>query len=141
MLRSRPAPDIQINGWLKMDERSPFIEFRIPPDPAYVRIARLAAGDMGGRVGFSLDEIDDVRLAVDEVCAILIGARGTALELRMQARDRALIIEGRMPGAMTPIAPSDLSEMLLGALVDSCSFSTKDDAVSFEMCKVAREIA
>jgi hypothetical protein len=96
---------------------------------------------MGGRVGFSLDELDDVRLAVDEVCAILIGARGVALELRMQARNRALMIEGRMPGVMTPIAPSELSEMLLGALVDSCSFSTDDDAVTFEMCKLAREIA
>jgi serine/threonine-protein kinase RsbW len=124
-----------------MEEKYPFIELRIPPDPAYVRIARLAAGDMGGRVGFSIDELDDVRLAVDEVCAILIGARGLALELRMQARDRALFIEGRMPGAMTPIAPSDLSEMLLGALIDSCSFTTNDDAVSFELCKVAREIA
>src|SRR5664279_724903 len=138
MLRSRLAPDIPINGWLKMDVNYPFIEFRIPPDPAYVRIARLAAGDMGGRVGFSLDELDDVRLAVDEVCAILIGARGVALELRMQARDRALTIEGRMPGVMTPIAPSELSEMLLGALVDACTFSTDADAVSFEMCKLAR---
>jgi hypothetical protein len=141
MLRSRPAPDIPINGWLKMDAKYPFIEFRIPPDPAYVRIARLAAGDMGGRVGFSLDELDDVRLAVDEVCAILIGARGVALEIRMQARARMLTIEGRMPGVMTPIAPTELSEMLLGALVDSCTFTTDDDAVSFEMCKLAREIA
>src|SRR6185312_13432826 len=63
----------------------PFIELRIPPDPAYVRVARLAAGDMGGRVGFSVDELDDVRLAVDELCAVLIGAGGKVLELRMQA--------------------------------------------------------
>src|SRR3954468_15761008 len=125
MLRSRLAPDIPINGWLRMDANYPFIEFRIPPDPAYVRIARLAAGDMGGRVGFSIDELDDVRLAVDEMCAVLIGASGAALEIRMQARDRLLLIEARVPDARSEIAPSELSTMLLGALVDSCEFTMR----------------
>ena len=141
MLPSRLASVNSYNGRLRMDASYPFVEFRIPPDPAYVRIARLAAGDMGGRVGFSLDELDDVRLAIDEVCAILIEAGGDVLELRLQARGRELMIEGRMPGPRGPIAPSELSERLLGALVDSCSFTTHDDAVSFEMCKLAREIA
>jgi serine/threonine-protein kinase RsbW len=124
-----------------MDASLPFIEFRIPPDPAYVRIARLAAGDMGGRVGFSIDELDDVRLAVDEMCAVLIGASGAVLEIRMQARDRLLVIEARVPDARTEIAPSELSEMLLGALVDSCEFSVRGGDVCVEMQKLAREIA
>ena len=141
MLPSRLATVHSDNGRLRMDESYPFIEFRIPPDPAYVRIARLAAGDMGGRVGFSLDELDDVRLAVDEVCAILIGAGGDSLELRMQAKGRELTIEGRMLAPRSPLAPSELSERLLRALVDRCAFTTHDDAVSFEMCKLAREIA
>jgi serine/threonine-protein kinase RsbW len=118
----------------------PFIELRIPPDPAYVRVARLAAGDMGGRVGFSVDELDDVRLAVDELCAVLIGAGGHVLELRMQARDRTLIIEGCTAEAKSPTAPSELSEMLIRALVDSCVITTQAREVRFEMHKLAREI-
>jgi serine/threonine-protein kinase RsbW len=140
MLRSQLA-DKHDGERLRMDSSVPFIEFRIPPDPAYVRIARLAAGDMGGRVGFSIDELDDVRLAVDEVCAILIGARGPVLEIRMQARDRTLVMEGRVPDARAEISPSELSEMLLGALVDSCEFSRDGRAVCVEMHKLAREIA
>ena len=126
---------------MTVDPRHPFVEFRIPPDPAYVRIARLAAGDMGGRVGFSIDELDDVRLAVDEMCAILIGARGALIEIRMQARDRTLLVEGRVPDARAEIAPSELSEMLLGALVDSCEFSVRGRDLCVEMQKLAREIA
>ena len=141
MLRSRMASDTHDRERLRMDASAPFIEFRIPPDPAYVRIARLAAGDMGGRVGFSIDELDDVRLAVDEMCAILIGARGAVLEVSMQARDRTLIVEGRVPDARAEIAPSELSEMLLGALVDSCEFSVRGRDVCVEMQKLAREIA
>jgi hypothetical protein len=123
------------------DPDLPFIELRIPPDPAYVRVARLAAGDMGGRVGFSVDELDDVRLAVDELCAVLIGAGGHVLELRLQARDRTLVIEGCTPGAVSATAPSELSEMLIRALVDSCVITTEDRDVRFEMHKLAREIA
>ena len=144
MLRSRPQTDqeqVSDRGHALTSPEPPFIELRIPPDPAYVRVARLAAGDMGGRVGFSVDELDDVRLAVDELCAVLIEAGGRVLELRMQARDRTLVINGRTLDAKTAAAPSDLSEMLIKALVDSCAITTEDREIRFEMHKLAREIA
>ena len=49
-------------------------------------IPGFAAGDMAERAGFCVDELDDVRLAVDEVCAILLSADGRVLDLRMQAQ-------------------------------------------------------
>src|ERR1700690_2620745 len=131
MFRSRLATDTHEQERRRMASNYPFVEFRIPADAAYVRIARLTAGDMGGRAGFSVDELDDVRLAVDEMCATLISAGGPVLELRMQARDRALVIEGRMPDARTVTAPTELSAMLLRALVDSCEFTSSDGGVSF----------
>jgi serine/threonine-protein kinase RsbW len=144
MLRSRPQADqeeVSDRGDALTNPEPPFIELRIPPDPAYVRVARLAAGDMGGRVGFSVDELDDVRLAVDELCAVLIEAGGSALELRMQARDRTLVINGCTFDAKTAAAPSDLSEMLIEALVDSYTITTENREIRFEMHKLAREIA
>ena len=141
MLRSRHASDVQDNERLSVDLAQPFVEFRIPPDPAYVRIARLAAGDMGGRVGFSIDELDDVRLAVDEMCAVLIGTGASLIEVRLQAMGRTLLVEGRAPDARAEIAPSELSEMLLGALVDSCVFNVRGREATVEMQKLAREIA
>src|SRR6201989_209402 len=105
MLRSHTGSDTYVER-LKMDPSVPLIEFRIPPAPAYVRSARLAAGDMGGRVGFSIDELDDVRLAVDEMCAILIGTGASVIEVRMQARERTLIVEGRAPDARSEMVAS-----------------------------------
>lgn len=124
-----------------VDPSYPLIEFCIPSDPTYVRIARLAAGDMAERAGFSVAEFDDTRLAVDELCAILISAGGRVLELRMQALDGSLLIEGRTPAAHAPMRPSELSEILLRALVDSCTFETRDNEVSFEMRKQGLDIA
>ena len=140
MLGSGPTTDDE-QDLHAVNPDEPFIELRIPPDPAYVRVARLAAGDMGGRVGFSVDELDDVRLAVDELCAILIGSGGHVLEIRMQVHERTLAIEGRTPDASASIRPSELSEVLLRALVDSWAVTTRDRDVCFEMQKQAREIA
>src|SRR5207247_11279395 len=114
--RSRATAHNQANERMRWARRPPLREFRIPPDPAYARIARPAAGDMGGRVGYPIDELDDARLAVDEMCAVLIGTGASVIEVRMQARERTLIVEGRAPDARTEMVASELSEMLLGAL-------------------------
>jgi serine/threonine-protein kinase RsbW len=123
-----------------VDPTNPIVEFCMPADPQYVRVARLVAGDMAERAGFSVDELDDVRLAVDELCAILINVDGSPLELRMQALGGELVIKGKTPGARAPAVPSELSEMLLRALVDSCTFDTSEHETSVMMRKQARDI-
>jgi serine/threonine-protein kinase RsbW len=123
-----------------VDPSQPAVEFHIPADPMYVRVARLVSGDMAERAGFSVDELDDVRLAVDELCAILIGIDGGPLELRMQVRSGELVIEGKTAGARAPAVPTELSEMLLRALVDSCTFDASDHETSVVLRKQARDI-
>ena len=126
---------------LTLDPTRPLVEFSIPASAGYVRVARLAAGDMAERAGFSVVEIDDVRLAVDELCAILIAGGGDGVNLRMQARDGMLMIDGRSLGARVTAMPPDFSEMLLRALVDSCTFTARDGDMAFELRKQARDIA
>jgi serine/threonine-protein kinase RsbW len=123
-----------------VDPSHPIVEFSFPSDPLFVRVARLVTGDMAERSGFSVDELDDVRLAVDEMCALLISAAGASLALRLQAVDGELIIEAKTMCARAPAAPSDLSEMLLRALVDSCAFHATEHETSVVMRKQARDL-
>jgi serine/threonine-protein kinase RsbW len=123
-----------------VDPSRPVVEFHIPADPMYVRVVRLVSGDMAERAGFSVDELDDIRLAVDELCAILIVADGAPLELRMQVLGSELVISGKTSGDRGPAVPTDLSAMLLRALVDSCTFETDDHETSVVMRKQARDI-
>jgi serine/threonine-protein kinase RsbW len=118
----------------------PIVEFSFPSDPMFVRVARLVTGDMAERSGFSVDELEDVRLAVDEMCALLIGADGASLQLRLQAVDGELVIEAKTGCARAPAVPSDLSEMLLRALVDSCTFESSAHETSVVMRKQARDL-
>ena len=61
--------------------RSAEVRLAVPAAPQFVRLVRLAAADIATRAGFSLDEIDDLRMAVDELCFALTGADGCAGEL------------------------------------------------------------
>jgi serine/threonine-protein kinase RsbW len=48
------------------------VELRIPARPEWVALARLAAATVANRVRFSIEEIEDVKLAVAEACTAVI---------------------------------------------------------------------
>ena len=48
------------------------VELRLPPDSAYLAVLRTAAAGLAARLDFTLDEIEDLRIAVDEACALLL---------------------------------------------------------------------
>ena len=44
------------------------LEMRLPASAAWVRVVRLATAGVASRVGFSYDEVEDIKLAVAEAC-------------------------------------------------------------------------
>jgi serine/threonine-protein kinase RsbW len=48
------------------------VELRVPASGAYVSVLRTAAAGMAARLDFTVDDIEDLRIAVDEACAVLI---------------------------------------------------------------------
>jgi serine/threonine-protein kinase RsbW len=49
-----------------------FVEVRLPADGVYLSVLRTASAGLAARLDFTLDEIDDLRIAVDEACALLL---------------------------------------------------------------------
>src|SRR5207244_330326 len=45
----------------------------VPAAPEYLRLVRLTAAGMASRLGFTFDEVEDLRIAVDELCFHLLG--------------------------------------------------------------------
>jgi serine/threonine-protein kinase RsbW len=48
------------------------VELTVPADPAYVSVLRAVTASLAARHDLTLDEIDDLRIAVDEACALLL---------------------------------------------------------------------
>jgi hypothetical protein len=101
------------------------VRLAVPAAPQFVRLVRLAAADIGARAGFGLDEIDDLRMAVDELCFALTGLEGRdgELELHFSLDGPEVLVEG-VGRFSTPGAPPELNphavirDQILGAVLD-----------------------
>jgi serine/threonine-protein kinase RsbW len=60
-----------------MTTARPDVSLRLPADTSYLSVLRTATAALAARMDFTLDDIEDLRIAVDEACAILLPqARG-----------------------------------------------------------------
>lgn len=48
------------------------VQLTLPPDGAYLSVLRTATASLASRLQFTLDEIEDLRMAVDEACVLLL---------------------------------------------------------------------
>lgn len=130
----RPAPDHTASG-SPVDTSSPagdgspeaedIIELSIPVRADLVVLARLTAATVASRSSFDVEEIEDLRLAVDELCVSLVGEERTGRLALLFARGGEDIEvsctyhpDPALGGA--PAGPSldGLSARILDALVD-----------------------
>ncbi|GLY19240.1 hypothetical protein LWF15_04855 [Kineosporia rhizophila] len=51
------------------------VDLRVPADPAYLAMIRTATAGLATRLDLTLDEIEDLRIAVDEACSLLLRGR------------------------------------------------------------------
>jgi len=100
------------------------VRLALPATPEFLRLARVTATGLASRLGFTYDEVEDLRLAIDELCFTLIGTRGRPglLKLRYVLTGAALDVEGvgHFDDDHEGLEPkvSDLSRQILSALVE-----------------------
>ena len=98
------------------------VEVRVPADVVYVSTLRLTAASLAARCDLTIDEIEDLRLAVDEACSLLLphALAGTALESRFEVAPGRLCVETsvRTAAAAEPDR-TGFAWTVLGALASS----------------------
>ena len=53
-------------------ETADYVRVRMPAESAYLSVLRTATAGLAARLDFTIDEIEDLRIAVDEACAMLL---------------------------------------------------------------------
>jgi anti-sigma regulatory factor (Ser/Thr protein kinase) len=98
------------------------VRLTVPALPEFLRLARVTATGLASRLGFTFDEVEDLRLAIDELCFALMGTRGRpgTIRLRYVVTEQALEVEGvgDFRGEGPEPTLSELSRQILAALVD-----------------------
>jgi len=102
------------------------VRLAVPAKPEFLGLARVTAAGLASRLGFTFDQVEDLRLAIDEICFGMTGSKGRdgILEVHFFLSPEGLTVRGEghftAPG---PVQLSELSEVILDALVDEHSMS------------------
>jgi serine/threonine-protein kinase RsbW len=105
------------------------VRLRVPADPAYLAVIRTATAGLAARLDLTLDEIEDLRIAVDEACALLLGHQphpGADLTADFTVHPNAIDILVRGPAPGLPRRGS-YAWSVLEALVGKVRTGSDDD--------------
>lgn len=82
------------------------VELRLPADGAYVSVLRTTTAGLAARLDFTIDDIEDLRIAVGEACAMVLPEAdpGSSLETRFFLAPTELTVSVGVAasGAVTP---------------------------------------
>lgn len=123
------------------------VRLTVPATLEYVRLVRLTTSGVASRLGFDVEEIEDLRVAVDELASVVMELAGDGpLEVLFSVRDGSLRIAGEAPLAVQRTGAGaraearatveELTEQILAAVVDE--WDVKVDGEKARFCCVRR---
>lgn len=101
------------------------ITLSVPARPDFVHVLRTLVATVAAKQDFSIDEIEDLRLVVDEACAYLLAIRPPAQSLRMviASGPGAVSVRTWTDGGPTHLPAADAQQnamwSILSALADN----------------------
>jgi serine/threonine-protein kinase RsbW len=119
------------------------VELTVPADPAYVAVLRTVTASLAARRDFTLDEIDDLRIAVDEACALLLphARPASALSAGFGEADSSLqiTVSVELADGASDTGPvldeTSFAWMVLTALADSVTSQHTDGRLRLTLTK------
>jgi len=106
------------------------IEVRLPAAPTHLPVLRTFTADLAARLDFNLDEVADLRMAVDEACSGLVSRATKATQLICSFTlepDALWVIVSAHTTDGTPPARDTFGWRVLTALVDTVDTDADGD--------------
>lgn len=112
------------------------VKLELPAESRYLHIVRLAAAGAAAEAGLDAAEIEDVKIAVDELCSVAIDTEPAAAELTLEFRgvDGGLVVEATIPADREP-AVDELGRAILEATVDTIELDQATLGAGFRVTK------
>ena len=116
------------------------VRLSVPGSLEYVRVVRLTAAAVAARVGFDVEEIEDLRVAVDELASVVIEAGdGSDITFMFSSLGSTFVIEGSAP-VVGRVEIDDLSRQILTVVVEDFEIDVTDGHARFRATKRASSI-
>ncbi len=109
------------------------MDLTIPAGPDWIVVARLAVAAVAARLGSTLDEVEDVKIAVAEACITCIGSDSPPASIRItcESDHRTLRITVGDQGG----EHEGLGLTIVRSLMDSVAYERTADGIVLAMTK------
>ena len=116
------------------------VRLQVPARSEFLHLVRLNVAGALGDAGFSVEEIDDVKIAVEELAAALLRTgHGADLAVTISIDGAHATVSGsRSSSTDAPITVDEFVETILDAVVDSHEVASTGSAVTFTLRKRVR---
>jgi serine/threonine-protein kinase RsbW len=123
------------------DQGADVVLLAVPASGAWLGVLRTATASLASRLQFTLDEIEDLRIAVDEACAILLALASLdgVLSCRFTVTSDALTVDASVPvdnpSSVRLPSGESFAWQVLSALADDVAAKAENGAVSITLTK------
>jgi len=114
------------------------VQLNIVANARMLRFARVTAATLAADLSFSIEEIEDLRVAVDELAAAAIEGCDESAMLHLSfdvVGGSGLVVEGEVPGAGDAPDLHPVARDLLELLADEYMLSASDGTRMFRLTK------
>lgn len=97
------------------------VKVRIPPDSEFVPLLRTTVAGIAAREAFTLEEVDDLRMAVEEAAVLLLrrgGKESLTLDVTISEEGLEAALSTAADSGGEPVDEGSFSWMILSALAD-----------------------
>ncbi len=110
------------------------ISLTIPGHPSHLAVLRATVGTVVARAHLTIDQIEDVRLAVEEAASTLLSGGPDTIETTIHTSETPLSVVLRAT-TREPVVldPNGFSWTILTAMTDSVDLDTDGDTVTLTM--------
>ena len=126
-----------------MSTPSDTIELVLPFKPEFVSIARLTASGVANRIGFDIEAIEDIKVAISEICSKLVSIGSKSANnyriLFNISEDRlsvAFDCEDKSLNCIFIDNTDELSLSIITALMDEFDYCSSDSSYLLSISKV-----
>ena len=116
------------------------VELRLPAESAYVSVLRTTSAGLAARLDFTLDDLEDLRMAVGEACAIVLSGvdDGGDLTAEFWLDAAAIAVRVSAPAHHPVLTPEeDFGWQVLSTLAHDTALEHSDDVVSVSLVVTA----
>lgn len=113
------------------------VTIAVPAHASYVAVLRAAVSALASRLTFTLDEVDDLRIAVDEAAALLLPGctQGDQLRCRVSMEADRIHCALSVPVGQHEIPTDGFAWLVLNAVASDVVVSTDDDSTEISLVR------